>query len=531
MSDITMAILASIGLGMPGMLPRRQTPWSGDFKTYSPGFAARPRAVEEGDKGVFPDSVLAATGGALGTSTCGEPGSVLIFRVTNPRNGATAFCSVLEFSTTSASGDAAVFLPWWLLQNLQAEEGEQLHYEEVQLPKGTSVKLMPTSPAFYDVANPRAVLEAILSRFTVLSKGMTFTVKAPSGDEQLSFTVVEVAPGDAVCIVDTDINVDFAPMPGMETAPATAAKKLATDTPPPAATTTSAPNPGEFAAFSGEGHKQKPLSASADDTQVCGNCGARVATATFELHKLRCERLNIRCALCGKVVQRSEEERHMQAEHALIECPKCGVQVERSKLAAHEKDDCPMGTAPCQYCDVAVKRAELAAHTEYCGSRSEKCPECGKFFPKRAMLQHATVCTGHEVQAPFRPSLPGESVGFCPTCMETFTDLSLLQTHAATCTGPDTPPHAQPRRPFPEPEDELLLCYKCQTTEVRGYDALNRHLEMCRGPPPRRPTPEPYTRPPPLFAPTTQLGPFRCPLCSQTFLDAASVTTHVNVEH
>jgi phage FluMu protein Com len=310
----------------------------------------------------------------------------------------------------------------------------------------------------------------------VLSKGETFAVEAPGGEvDHLSFSVVETAPADAVCIVDTDVAVDFAPMPGYEPDAKPKQDETATTAAQP-----ETPKDG-FVPFGGTAHRVADLSASAEDAVECKNCGKRIPTQSAEMHKMRCERLNIRCALCSKVIARTDETKHMADEHAQVECPRCKCQVEKCNLETHAKIECTAALVACQYCEVPVKKAELAAHERYCGSKTEPCQTCHRTLRKMDMLAHVSsgcdstppVYHGHQDQ---REHLR-ESVMICPTCNGVFTDLGLLVSHVESRHGglvvepePELP---MPRLPTPKTADERMLwCPKCKNTSVMGEAAL-----------------------------------------------------------
>jgi len=77
----------------------------------------------------------------------------MLFKLTNPRNGNTTHCGVLEF----ISEEGFCHIPYWMMQLLLLEEGEMLVVENVSLPQGTFVKFQPHESAFMETSNPKAM--------------------------------------------------------------------------------------------------------------------------------------------------------------------------------------------------------------------------------------------------------------------------------------------------------------------------------------------------------------------------------------
>jgi ubiquitin fusion degradation protein 1 len=133
----------------------------------------------------------------------------MMFQVSVPSGGSSAkgkqtHCGVLEFS----SEEGVAYLPYWMMQNLFVEDGSFIHIRNVTLPKGTFCKLQPHRTAFIDLANPRVVLEKALRGYSCLSRGDT--IKINHAGENFYLDVVDVKPGDAISVIETDVNVDFA---------------------------------------------------------------------------------------------------------------------------------------------------------------------------------------------------------------------------------------------------------------------------------------------------------------------------------
>ena len=92
---------------------------------------------------------------------------------------------------------------------------------------GTYVKLRPQSKRFLDLTNPKATLETCLRNFSALTKGDTICIT--HGTNQYAIDIMELKPADQVTIIETDLNVDFAPPVDHEDGIMGAASKSARD--------------------------------------------------------------------------------------------------------------------------------------------------------------------------------------------------------------------------------------------------------------------------------------------------------------
>lgn len=154
--------------------------------------------LENGDKMILPSAALAEL-------TSREVQYPMMFRVENPARGTHTHCGVSEF--TAAVGKC--HLPYWIMENLMVPESAMVTVRNVQLPKGRFVKFQPHSTDFTRISNPRAVLEKVLRTYSALTKGDT--LKLQYAEKVYWVDVLEVKPADAVSIIETDLEVDFAP--------------------------------------------------------------------------------------------------------------------------------------------------------------------------------------------------------------------------------------------------------------------------------------------------------------------------------
>lgn len=91
------------------------------------------------------------------------------------------------------------------MHNLLLEEGDLVQIESVSLPVATFSKFQPQNTDFLDITNPKAVLENALRNFACLTTGDSIAIKYNSRIYELS--VLETKPGNAVSIIECDMNV------------------------------------------------------------------------------------------------------------------------------------------------------------------------------------------------------------------------------------------------------------------------------------------------------------------------------------
>ncbi|KAF9200063.1 hypothetical protein BGZ49_009727 [Haplosporangium sp. Z 27] len=135
--------------------------------------------------------------------------SPLTFQIRNPANRVVTHGGVKEFS----ADDGQIHLPAWMMESLSVLEGDQVMVKYASLPKGTWAKFRPISADYMEILDFRALLEAVLrSNYTTLTRGEV--LKVHQGTKEFGFVVEELKPepGDAVCITDTDLEVDIEPL-------------------------------------------------------------------------------------------------------------------------------------------------------------------------------------------------------------------------------------------------------------------------------------------------------------------------------
>ncbi|KAI1317381.1 hypothetical protein EDD11_008561 [Mortierella claussenii] len=144
-----------------------------------------------------------------GSKRLHELPSPLTFQIRNPVNRLLSHGGVKEFSAE----DGQVHLPGWMMESLTLSAGDQVMVKYAPLPKGTWAKFRPISADYMEILDFRALLEAVLrSNYTTLTRGEVLRVH--QGPKEFGFVVEELKPepGQAVCITDTDLEVDIEPL-------------------------------------------------------------------------------------------------------------------------------------------------------------------------------------------------------------------------------------------------------------------------------------------------------------------------------
>ncbi|EYU40754.1 hypothetical protein MIMGU_mgv1a026499mg, partial [Erythranthe guttata] len=125
----------------------------------------------------------------------------LVFKLQSLKDSAVpSYSGVLEFDAQEGN----VYLQGWMFQNLGIEEGENIVVSNASnVLKGFYMKPQPHTKAFTELSDPRAILEKVLRGFTCLGSRTTIAIKYN-----------RVNPGDVIALIDTDCEVEFAPLKG-----------------------------------------------------------------------------------------------------------------------------------------------------------------------------------------------------------------------------------------------------------------------------------------------------------------------------
>lgn len=99
------------------------------------------------------------------------------------------------------------------MRRLQLTEGDPIRIHGARLPKGKFVKLQPQHVNFLELSDPKAVLEQALRNFACLSVGDI--IEIAHNAINFEFLIMEAQPSpEGINVIDTDLEVDFAPPVG-----------------------------------------------------------------------------------------------------------------------------------------------------------------------------------------------------------------------------------------------------------------------------------------------------------------------------
>ena len=161
--------------------------------------------LSDADKILLPPSALQEM---MARIPSGQMPSPMLFELSLPPGFEVPpkFTGILEFS----AAEGCVVVPLWIMRSMGIEHGTELTVRSAELPKGTFAKLQPLSEEFATLQDPKGTLErAIAGKFATLSKGDSVAFEAEG--HHIEMFVLEVLPEDAVCVIDTNLEVDFAP--------------------------------------------------------------------------------------------------------------------------------------------------------------------------------------------------------------------------------------------------------------------------------------------------------------------------------
>ncbi|KAL2460059.1 ubiquitin fusion degradation 1 [Abeliophyllum distichum] len=167
------------------------------YRCYPASFIDKAQ-IENGDKVIMPPSAL----DRLASLHIDYP---MLFELQNAAAERVSHCGVLEF----IAEEGMIYMPYWMMENLLLQEGDFVRVKNVTLPKGTYVKLQPHTKDFLDISNPKAILETTLRNFSCLTTGDSIMVAY--NNKKYYIDIIESKPSNAISIIETDCEVDFAP--------------------------------------------------------------------------------------------------------------------------------------------------------------------------------------------------------------------------------------------------------------------------------------------------------------------------------
>lgn len=125
------------------------------------------------------------------------------------------YCGVLQF----VAEEGLCYIPNWMFKMLKfPEPGSPATVALVTDMKKKyghvrhMIKLQPHQTKFIDMENPKAILQYQLRNFTCLHEGDTISIQV--FNDKFEIDILQITPKNqytAICIIDADVDVDFAP--------------------------------------------------------------------------------------------------------------------------------------------------------------------------------------------------------------------------------------------------------------------------------------------------------------------------------
>uniref|UniRef100_A0A668A5H7 XIAP associated factor 1 n=1 Tax=Myripristis murdjan TaxID=586833 RepID=A0A668A5H7_9TELE len=113
-----------------------------------------------------------------------------------------------------------------------------------------------------------------------------------------------------------------------------------------------------------------------------------VAEANFALHESHCRRFLCLCPDCEEPVPKEQLDQHRLDQHT-------------------QADECEERLQCCKFCELEVPWKELDEHSAACGSRTERCGDCGRYVTLKDQLEHDKICPATQAVSGPPPSVSG----------------------------------------------------------------------------------------------------------------------------
>ncbi|KAG0123344.1 ubiquitin fusion degradation protein UFD1-domain-containing protein [Tuber indicum] len=380
----------------------------------------------------------------------------LMFRLFNPRNNRFSHAAPLEFSAEEGKIGISPLLRDALGIDEDVEmkgvgEGEVVEDEDKRitvvwkdLPRGTYVRLRPLE-AGYDEEDWKALLERYLRvNFTTLTVGEILAIGARTlaigGKEkaEFRFLIDAMKPEEAVCIVDTDLEVDIEPL-SEEQARETLKQRLARKSVGSSGGALKIGQPAKGGVLPGEYHfyelsewdRKEPLVIELDevddgdevdifattskhhhkpqqDEHVWGDSGSKYPK-TIQINPTNIELVDVErifIGVHGYAPLDIEDGSEQQAEEDGSPRP-YSLRITQTEI---QDTEAPIITSPpspdykqCRNCTQWVPTRTFILHENFCLRNNLVCPQCHQVSKRGAPNTHwhCQQCTAHGNNTPY----------------------------------------------------------------------------------------------------------------------------------
>lgn len=171
------------------------TPFKKVLQAYP--LQGRPGASEYGGHIILPDNILQE----LIQREIQYP---MLFKLQVETTKRSVYCGVTEFTAKPNT----VYLPQWMMTQLDIKPGQDVQLLNVMLQLGTYLLIRPHTYKFVQTyPDPKSILESHVTKYPTLTQGSTIQICHEG--QVWYFDIVATKPSRAVCIIDTDLRLEF----------------------------------------------------------------------------------------------------------------------------------------------------------------------------------------------------------------------------------------------------------------------------------------------------------------------------------
>ncbi|XP_050441473.1 TRAF-type zinc finger domain-containing protein 1-like isoform X2 [Adelges cooleyi] len=125
-----------------------------------------------------------------------------------------------------------------------------------------------------------------------------------------------------------------------------------------------------------------------EDTKFCFNCRRNIPVVNYVMHSAYCHRNLTLCPECDEPILTAELNEHKKTMHIETSCGGCFERFQVIDMESHKLNNCSRRLKTCDYCNIQIAAFELAEHVDMCGSRTERCNDCGQFIMIKYLETH-----------------------------------------------------------------------------------------------------------------------------------------------
>ncbi|XP_004928993.2 uncharacterized protein LOC101739743 [Bombyx mori] len=246
-----------------------------------------------------------------------------------------------------------------------------------------------------------------------------------------------------------------------------------------------------------------------EQTKLCPNCKREIPSTNFTIHSVHCARNIGVCPVCKEPVPLADLQKHHDELHKQLPCKQCGDSVCGTDLEDHIRDSCAQTIKTCRFCELELPRRELPPHENYCGVRTEQCPDCRewvmiKYRQLHLDSNHGFIRLDDDPPPASRllPRLPSTRPSAGPangaarvSIFDNYVKNINLGTGDCESAGP-VPGGSGAKAPFKRKNDQPQI-----NTTVETTNKVWKDLSISRGAVKKRPAPAPPARAAPPPAP------------------------------